>query len=160
MVGALTLPAHSQEKGKAKGGKQTAWPDTVTRQADLVYRDAEGLPLKVDLYLPREKPVQPPPVVIWVHGGGWSQGSKDRCPASWLAAEGFAVAGDLGGNRLFAEGVPLTTHDELYKARVLFSFEIAKRLVPFVGGGVAMAVQGSDTLRFSILPEGTAGIEL
>ncbi|MDC0745080.1 LA_2272 family surface repeat-containing protein [Polyangium mundeleinium] len=74
--------------------------------------------------------------------------------------EGFAVAGDLAGNRLFADGVPLTTHDELYKARVLVSFEIAKRLVPFVGGGVAMAVQGSDSLRFSFLPEGTAGIEL
>lgn len=75
-------------------------------------------------------------------------------------AEGFAVAGDLGANRLFAEGVPLTTHDELYKARVLLSFEIAKRLVPFVGGGVAMAVQGADSLRFTVLPEGTAGIEL
>ena len=75
-------------------------------------------------------------------------------------AEGFAVAGDLGGNRLFVEGAPLTTHDELYKARVLFSFEIAKRLVPFVGGGVAMSVQGSDALRFTVLPEGTAGIEL
>jgi acetyl esterase/lipase len=27
-----------------------------------------------------------------VHGGGWKNGSKDRCPAAWLAAHGFAVA--------------------------------------------------------------------
>ncbi len=89
---AVTLAAHSQEKGKAKSRKQAGWPDTIARQADVVYREVDGLSLKLDLYLPREKPAQPLPVVVWVHGGGWSQGSKDRCPATWLAAEGFAVA--------------------------------------------------------------------
>jgi acetyl esterase/lipase len=31
-------------------------------------------------------------VVLWVHGGGWANGSKDRCPAAGLAADGYAVA--------------------------------------------------------------------
>jgi len=74
--------------------------------------------------------------------------------------EGFKFAADLGAYRLFADGGLLARHDELYKLRLLFSFVIAPRLVPFIGGGVAMAVQGADSVRYSFLPEGTAGIEL
>jgi acetyl esterase/lipase len=32
------------------------------------------------------------PVVVWVHGGGWTKGSKENPPLAWLAAEGYAVA--------------------------------------------------------------------
>ena len=46
---------------------------------------------KLDLYLP-ENVNGPLPVVVWVHGGGWRSGSKDRCPAVPLVAKGFAVA--------------------------------------------------------------------
>ncbi len=84
--------APTPAKGKSKGKSQAAWPETVTRQADLTYREVAGLALKLDLYLPRSPAANPLPVVLWVHGGGWIQGSKERCPASWLAAEGFAVA--------------------------------------------------------------------
>lgn len=87
-------------------------------------------------------------------GAGLTMGA--RLPLT----EGIAAAADIGGYRLFADGGPLETHDELYKARLLLSFEIAKRLVPFIGGGVAMAVQGVDPIRFTFMPEGTAGIEL
>ena len=99
---ALSLPALAQStseaapkaksKAKAKARATAAWPESVERLADLVYQEVDGLRLALDLYLPRSRPKSPLPVVLWVHGGGWSQGSKDRCPATWLAAEGFAVA--------------------------------------------------------------------
>jgi len=32
------------------------------------------------------------PLIVWIHGGGWESGSKDRNPALLLVAEGYAVA--------------------------------------------------------------------
>ncbi len=45
---------------------------------------------RLDLYLPPTG--ENLPLVIWVHGGAWKGGSKDRCPALWLVREGYAVA--------------------------------------------------------------------
>lgn len=53
---------------------------------------------KLDLYLPAGGSTSATadtakyPLIIWVHGGGWAAGSKDRCPAQRLTAQGFAVA--------------------------------------------------------------------
>lgn len=58
---------------------------------DLTYAKAGEHELKVDLYLAKEYESKPP-LVVWIHGGGWRQGSKDRCPFKWLAEEGYAVA--------------------------------------------------------------------
>lgn len=58
---------------------------------NLVYHDLEKTPQMLDLYRPWN--VEGPlPVVMWVHGGGWKQGSKDQCPATWLVSHGYAVA--------------------------------------------------------------------
>ena len=46
---------------------------------------------KLDLYLP-EKADGPLPVVVWVHGGAWRNGSKEGCPAVFLSGKGYAVA--------------------------------------------------------------------
>ncbi len=49
---------------------------------------------KLDIYLPedigRNKAL---PVIVWVHGGAWTGGSKDWCPALRLAKSGYVVAG-------------------------------------------------------------------
>ena len=47
---------------------------------------------KLDLYLPGEEVSKPLPVIIWVHGGAWLAGSKDRCPARRFVEAGYAVA--------------------------------------------------------------------
>ncbi len=49
---------------------------------------------KLDLYLPIGRLTQPRPLIIYLHGGGWRQGSKDdgRPLALRFVAQGYAVA--------------------------------------------------------------------
>lgn len=49
---------------------------------------------KLDLYLFEKKAEDstPRPLVIWIHGGAWRAGSKERCPATFLLQQGFVVA--------------------------------------------------------------------
>jgi acetyl esterase/lipase len=55
-------------------------PDGVEVLRDLEYAQVKGLSLKLDLYRPATKPSAPMPLVIWVHGGGWRNGSKANFP--------------------------------------------------------------------------------
>jgi acetyl esterase/lipase len=62
----------------------------------LVHRDqpsVEGcLPSqRFDIYLPVGCGGNLP-LVVWIHGTAWRDGTKDDCPVTWLAGEGYAVA--------------------------------------------------------------------
>tara|TARA_R110002096_G_scaffold23303_4_gene74240 strand:- start:220 stop:1143 length:924 start_codon:yes stop_codon:yes gene_type:complete len=89
LLGLLGTPLVDAQ-GKKK--KPAAVPEGVTVKKDIVYATHDGIELGLDLYLPKEKSAQPLPVVMWIHGGGWLNGSKDKCKASFLATRGFAVA--------------------------------------------------------------------
>ena len=82
-VGLLTASAY---------GASTKVPEGVKVLRDLEYAKVKGVSLKLDLYRPSAMPSAPMPLVIWVHGGGWRNGSKVNCPAAWLATKGYAVA--------------------------------------------------------------------
>jgi acetyl esterase/lipase len=59
---------------------------------NIEYAKIDTISLKLDLYLPEniEKPV---PLVIWIHGGSWSYGSKDYpMDALTLLPRGYAIA--------------------------------------------------------------------
>jgi acetyl esterase/lipase len=43
---------------------------------DVPYCTNNGTVLKLDLYLPEQKSTKPMPLAVFVHGGGWVQGSK------------------------------------------------------------------------------------
>lgn len=45
----------------------------------------------LDLYLPQNGGDNLP-LIIWIHGGAWRAGSKDKCPAARFASRGYAVA--------------------------------------------------------------------
>lgn len=80
-------------------------PAGATAHRDLAYvRDGHARQ-KLDLFLP-EKSTGPIPLVIWVHGGGWQNGSKDQCLPLRLGftARGYAVASlnyRLSGHAVF-----------------------------------------------------------
>ncbi|MDA7640117.1 alpha/beta hydrolase [Opitutaceae bacterium] len=58
---------------------------------DIEYARPNGYSLLLDLYLPERAQDEGAPVVVWVHGGGWKNGSKEKPKAAWLAEEGYAV---------------------------------------------------------------------
>ena len=58
---------------------------------DLVYKRVNGTVLTLNLRCP-EKVSGPLPVIVWIHGGGWSKGRKEQCPAVALVQDGYAVA--------------------------------------------------------------------
>lgn len=77
----------------------------VKSHRDLVYVEGGHERHKLDLYLP-DKADGPLPLLIWVHGGGWQNGSKDGCPPlrSGYVERGYAVASinyRLSGHAVF-----------------------------------------------------------
>ena len=60
---------------------------------DIEFAKPNGHALKLDLYLPHDRSV-PVPVVVFVHGGGWKNGSRKsgEKTAAWLTDHGIAVA--------------------------------------------------------------------
>ena len=62
----------------------------VTKHQDVVFAHINDQDLKLDLYVP--KSTMAPPLVVWIHGGGWRAGSKSKCPLTGLCQEGFAIA--------------------------------------------------------------------
>jgi acetyl esterase/lipase len=68
----------------------TRAPEGCTVVRDIVYARAPGKDLTLDIYRP-DNATGKLPVIVWVHGGGWQSGSKDRCPAAPLARDGYAV---------------------------------------------------------------------
>jgi acetyl esterase/lipase len=61
----------------------------LQQHKDLVYARIDGKSLALDLYLPAG--VAAPPLLVWVHGGAWTTGSKASVPPVFVA-NGFAVA--------------------------------------------------------------------
>ncbi|MDF1824631.1 MAG: serine hydrolase [Verrucomicrobiales bacterium] len=60
------------------------------RHDSILFAKPGGVKLFLDLYLPEK--VERPPLVMFIHGGGWRNGSRAKCRLSWLVEHGYAVA--------------------------------------------------------------------
>jgi acetyl esterase/lipase len=102
----LATPAFAQEARK----KEAAPPRPPVPAGIKAYRDLEYVPggherQKLDLFIP-EKTGDAVPLIIWVHGGGWQNGSKEGCPPlrNGYTGRGYAVASinyRLSGHAVF-----------------------------------------------------------
>ncbi|MGJ8650322.1 MAG: alpha/beta hydrolase fold domain-containing protein [Opitutaceae bacterium] len=70
-----------------------ALPADVTVKRDIEYASIDGQSLKLDLYLPKATEATPP-LIVWIHGGGWKSGDKANMPPAVLrlSGEGYAIA--------------------------------------------------------------------
>lgn len=65
--------------------------ESVRVHRDIAYVDNGHERQRLDLYVP--KSATPPPLVIWVHGGGWAKGSKNSTGnCKWVLDERYALA--------------------------------------------------------------------
>jgi len=89
-IAIAALCGATAQPGTALGQRMMEVADAAI-QRDLVYKRVNGAVLTLDLYCP-EKVSGPLPVIVWIHGGGWRNGRKEKCPAVALVQDGYAVA--------------------------------------------------------------------
>ena len=91
-LGVSAAPAADQPKAKPQQpAAKPNLPPGVQVDRNLEYVAGGHERNKLDLYLP-DKSDHPLPLIVWIHGGGWSGGSKEGCPAVQFVGKGYAVA--------------------------------------------------------------------
>ena len=90
-----------------------------------------------------------------VYGGGLTMGATIPLPL-----DGLRLSSDIGGYRLFRDEPVLSQHDEIYKLRLMVSYQIARRLTPFAGGGANLTIRGKDPVDAGVGGELCVGLEL
>ena len=77
--------------GATLGGVQT--PPAADMRT-LTYASRDGVELRLDLYVPGQPIRRPTPVIVFLHGGGWSGGTRTTGPdfSRYFARDGFAMA--------------------------------------------------------------------
>lgn len=81
------------QRQRMQARPQRSAPEGVTSHRNIEFATVEGTSLKLDLYLPESSDIAPP-LMVWIHGGGWKNGDKANVnPAILrLSGEGYAVA--------------------------------------------------------------------
>ncbi len=91
-----------QNQNQNQRRRRPALPADVTVHRDVEYARVGDKSLLLDIYVP-EKVAAPRPLVVWIHGGGWRNGSKNQTRAVGMIKHGFAVASI--GYRLSGEAI-------------------------------------------------------
>jgi len=103
---------------------QQPLPPGIAARRDVAYVPGGGPRQMLDVFFP-EKSEKPLPLVVWIHGGAWRAGSKDRTPAMPLLADGFAVA---SVTYRFSQDAPFPAQIEDCKAALRWLRAHAKEL--------------------------------
>ena len=86
-------------------------PEGVKAFWDLEYAKVNGESLRLDLFVPQNTKTKPP-LLVWIHGGGWFQGDKSEFNPMFLrlTTEGYAVA-SINYRLTFLKSHPKQIHD-------------------------------------------------
>ncbi len=75
----------------APATKPTGLPPHTIAMRDIRYGDGPGNSNLLDIYMP-DNATDARPLIVWVHGGGWSEGDKHGCASLPMVAHGFIAA--------------------------------------------------------------------
>lgn len=64
--------------------------ETPPIHKDIEFANVDGHSLKLDLHMPAKPDGSR--LVVWIHGGGWRGGTKNKPPVTWLTEHGYTVA--------------------------------------------------------------------
>jgi acetyl esterase/lipase len=69
-------------------------PPGVAAEYDVEYVANGNSAQTLDIFFPERRPEKPQPLLVWIHGGGWSGGSKKQLPYLKLnqLSRGYVVA--------------------------------------------------------------------
>jgi acetyl esterase/lipase len=110
--------------------------ETTRSFKDVMYANVGGKPLLLDVYVPAV--ARKPPLVVYVHGGAWTTGSKSQYPA-FLLEHGFAVA-SLDFRSSSEAPFPANVHD--IKAGIRF---LRARAAEYGYPGGRIAIMGASS---------------
>lgn len=102
---------------------------TVAHINDIVFGEADGRPLALDIARPDPLPDAPMPALLWLHGGGWMTGDKTLAPPPFLAERGFftvSASYRLSGAAIF----PAQLHDAKAAVRWLRAHAVECHIDP------------------------------
>ncbi len=87
-------------------------PAGIQKLANLDYIGAGNKRQMLDLYLPEAKSDKPHPLVVYIHGGGWENGSKDQAGVIFNLIHDKPYAGASINYRLTDQAIwPAQIHD-------------------------------------------------
>ncbi|MEW6262523.1 MAG: alpha/beta hydrolase [Thermodesulfobacteriota bacterium] len=89
LTGLLAGTAAAQESQPAKPLSKS--PPGVQVYRDLAYVPDAREQRRLNLYVPENRQ-GPLPLIVWIHGGGWKDGSRNHCPILPWTQKGYAVA--------------------------------------------------------------------
>lgn len=72
--------------------KRPELPPGFVGEYDVKYVPDGDEAQSLDVYFPESRSEKPLPLLVWIHGGGWSGGSKARPPYLQLLRHGYVVA--------------------------------------------------------------------
>jgi len=160
-AGILAFSFITPASGAKKETKPAQVPSGAILEKDIAYIPGGSKAQVLDLYLPETAGKPAVPLLMFVHGGGWRGGSKDGCPAKFLAQHGYAVASI--DYRLAREAVfPAQIEDCRAALRFLRSRAAKYNIDPgrfgvwggSAGGHLAALLGTSAAVDFSKGPEG------